>query len=85
LPIDRFECLTEHELVAFDQRATEFALRREMVVEAGLRDLELLRDVSVAEAVEPSRLNEPFRDVEDPLLRRCLHLRGFPIPIRPCH
>src|ERR1700683_195 len=41
-----------------------------MIVEAGLRNLELFGDVGVAEAVEPTRLNELFRDLEDPLRRR---------------
>ena len=51
--------------VALDQRLAELGLPGEVVVQAGLGDAELVRDVGVAEAVEAARLHEPLGDVED--------------------
>ncbi len=51
--------------IAGEQGAAELRLAGEVVVKAGSGDLELRRDVSVAEGVETTPLHQPLGDVED--------------------
>jgi hypothetical protein len=65
LCVDRLQRATEHQLIPHDQGAAEIGFRRKMVMQARLRDGELLRDIGVAEAVETACLRESLGDVED--------------------
>jgi hypothetical protein len=54
------------------------SLAGEVVVEAGLAELQLGGDVGVAEAVEAAALHEPLGDVEDP--RRGIGIASLSCP-----
>jgi hypothetical protein len=64
-PFDLVERRGEARRVALDQRLPELGLACEVVVQARLRDPELLGHVGVAEPVEPAELHQPFGHVED--------------------
>jgi hypothetical protein len=52
--------------VSLDERLPELRLAREVIVQTRLGDLELGRDVRVAEAVESADLYEAFGGIQDP-------------------
>ena len=51
--------------ISLDQGTAELRLSREVVMQAGLGDMQLGRNVGVAEPVESTQLHQPLGDIED--------------------
>ncbi len=51
--------------ISFDQGTAELRLPRKVVVQAGLRDVQLRSDVGITEPVEATQLYQPLRDIQD--------------------
>jgi len=82
LLIDRCERFARNTSDNAQSKRGQIRFRWEMIVEAGLRDKQLLSYVSIAEAVEPARLSELFCDIENAPSRR---RRRRPTSLFLCH
>ncbi len=66
-----------------DQRFAELGFPREVVVQGRLGDVQRCRHVRLAEAVEPTRLDQPLSNLEN--ARRCIRARLPASACRPLH
>jgi hypothetical protein len=64
--VNSIQSFGETTRVALDQRPAKISFPRKVIVQAGLRDLQLGCHVGITETVEAAELDEPLSHIQDP-------------------